>query len=382
MKINNQISSNFPLSLWFLYLLLFPFQLYPPGSPQIADAFLVVGITTVLLSNWNIDIYTKSLSYFVVYAILIGIFYSLFYYNIEFLKLPVNYLYCLTSLFFVSRLSNYTKFIPTTILAMFFSSVIQFCVFLMVGFDESQFRFVLFFNNPNQLGLWALTQLVLISLFVQKIEKSNFIVIVLIISAILTVLFIALSISQAAIISASLIIIYLSIYFFRLRVLYFFLPVILVTYGLCKNELKNSEIKFLINIQNRIDNEVNEDDGDNGLEGRNYTRLFDYPKFLLIGSGEGKFERFGQNGLEIHSTYANVLFSYGLVGFCLFLYPVIIFIKRKSFYFSFILILYLIFTLVHNTIRWPLFWIVPYLMYLMPSTKCNFVSINIKANLS
>jgi hypothetical protein len=115
--------------------------------------------------------------------------------------------------------------------------------------------------------------------------------------------------------------------------------------------------------------EINEDDGDNGLDGRNYTRLFKYPKYLIFGAGEGKIERFSENGLEIHSTFANIIFSYGIFGSIIFMIPLLNFIKRKAFMITLLLCSYYFFTLVHNTLRWPLFWIIPYLLYIIPLPK-------------
>ncbi len=366
MKITTELKSYTQIMLWFLYLIIFPFQFFPPGSPQIADLFLLFGISLFCFKKWTIDNYIKILSYFVFYTILIGIFYSLVNYDIEFLKTPLNYLYCLASLVFVSQIANHSKFIPSTILGIFISLVIQLYVFRIVGLDEKQFRFILYFNNPNQLGLWALTLLVFICFLFKKRTKNMFFGILLISSFILCIFYISISISQAAIISSSLIIVILFISFVRFKWLFIILPILLLFFVLYNKEIQNSEIKFLVNIQNRIDNEINEDDGDNGLEGRNYTRLWEYPEYLFLGSGEGKSDRFGKDGMEIHSTYANVLFSYGIIGLVLFSLPFINFINRKSFYLSIILGSYLVFTLVHNTIRWPLFWIVPYLMYFIP----------------
>ncbi len=373
MNINTQLKSYIHISLWVLYLIIFPFQLFPPGSPQIADSLMLIGIFSFFFKKWTINNYIKILSYFVFYTILIGIFYSLINYDIEFLKTPLNYLYCLASLIFVSQIANHSKFIPSTILAIFISLVIQLYVFTVIGLDETQFRFILYFNNPNQLGLWALTQLVFISFLLQKHSKSVITLFLLSASFILCIFYISISISQAAIISAGLIIIFLFVSYARFKGLYIFLPIVLLFFILYNNEIKNSEFKFLINIENRINNEVNEDDGDNGLEGRNYTRLWQYPEYLFWGSGEGNSDRFGKEGMEIHSTYANVLFSYGIFGFFLFVLPIINFIKKKSFFLSIILGAYLVFTLVHNTIRWPLFWIVPYLMYFIPSFQHKFV---------
>jgi hypothetical protein len=362
-KINNQTKSYLQLTSWFLYLLLFPFQLFPPGSPQIADLPMMIGVFSIFFEKWFIDNYIKSLSYFVFYSILVGIFYSIIYYDIEFLKSPLNYFYCLTSLVFVSQIANHSKFISSTIFAIFISLLIQLYVFKSVGFNEEEARFILYFNNPNQLGLWALSLLLFLSFIFQTYKYKKSTKYILIISFILCILFISLSISQAAILSTGLIIISIIINYFRYKLIFILLPIIILFSSLFNTELLNSDMKILINIQNRVNNEINEDDGDNGLDGRNYTRLLNYAEYLFLGAGEARVNRFGNDGLEIHSTYANILFSYGIFGLIFVILPIINFIKRKSLILIMLLGSYLIFTLVHNTFRWPLFWIIPYLLY-------------------
>jgi len=55
------------------------------------------------------------------------------------------------------------------------------------------------------------------------------------------------------------------------------------------------------------------------LTDRGIDRLIDHPEHLLFGAGEGYHLRFHPRKLEIHSSAANMLFSYGLVGTVLFL---------------------------------------------------------------
>ncbi len=51
---------------------------------------------------------------------------------------------------------------------------------------------------------------------------------------------------------------------------------------------------------------------------RGYSRIIDYPEYLLFGSGQGLDNRFGGTN-EIHSTWAAFLFYYGIIGLSLFL---------------------------------------------------------------
>jgi hypothetical protein len=55
-------------------------------------------------------------------------------------------------------------------------------------------------------------------------------------------------------------------------------------------------------------------DLDTEVGDRGYGRLEQFPQYLLFGAGHGRFERFNAD-LEIHSTWAALLFYYGFFGF-------------------------------------------------------------------
>jgi len=65
-----------------------------------------------------------------------------------------------------------------------------------------------------------------------------------------------------------------------------------------------------------------ERDSDDSLEGRGYDRIWKFPACLLFGAGEGATDRFASKCYflgEIHSTWAGLLFNYGIIGFALFM---------------------------------------------------------------
>ena len=366
MKIPTETKSYIQLYSWFFYLVLFPFQFFPPGSPQFADLLMLVGISSILLTKWTIDNYIKSLSYFVIYTFIIGTIFFLIYNDFDFLKQPLNYIYCLCSLMYVSQVSKHSKFIKVSLYGIFCSLIIQVLIFYKLGINQEQFRVTLFFNNPNQLGLWGLSLLIFLTLLTITNSTKLKYKLPIFISLILSYFFIFLSISQAAIISSALIFILLLVFFLRTKLLHLTLFFLILMSLLFANKFNFENLIFLNNVQNRIEMEINEDDGDNGLEGRNYTRLYNFPMYLFFGAGEGKIERFNENTLEIHSTFANIIFSYGIFGLIIFMIPLFNFIRQKSLMIVLLLFAYYFFTLVHNTLRWPLFWIIPYLLYTFP----------------
>jgi hypothetical protein len=121
----------------------------------------------------------------------------------------------------------------------------------------------------------------------------------------------------------------------------------------------------LINATSRVEKEVDEGTGgDNGFEGRNYDRIIKFPQYLIFGAGEAKFTRFNKNfNLELHSALANILFSYGIIGFCLFMtiiIKVVLYLNLDNFFYF---VFFMLFTIPHNMLRWPLFWIVILIFY-------------------
>jgi hypothetical protein len=60
---------------------------------------------------------------------------------------------------------------------------------------------------------------------------------------------------------------------------------------------------------------------------RGYDRFWIHPEYVLIGAGEGYYKRFESwHSGEMHSGFGTMLFSYGILGFSLF----VIFIKKVS----------------------------------------------------
>ncbi|MCC6217530.1 MAG: hypothetical protein IT376_21915 [Polyangiaceae bacterium] len=50
------------------------------------------------------------------------------------------------------------------------------------------------------------------------------------------------------------------------------------------------------------------------VEDRGIQRVLDHPEYLIAGAGEGAHGRFHPLGLELHSSFASVAFSYGVLG--------------------------------------------------------------------
>lgn len=352
--------------IWCIYLILFPFKIEEEGSVQIADYFMVVGIFINLIisgvgftGNFN-----KYLLVLLIYILIINSIYYYLFGDLLFIKSSFNYIYCVLALFLVIDISKKKDFIKATSISIFISFLIQLFFIYLNGINFIDFRQKLFFNDPNQLGYWGLNALTIYILFYIQNNQNKYLNFLYFLGIIISLLFIILSISQSAMISASvLLIIYLFLLFKKnkSRFLFYFIIFIINASIYSQNIVNNI---LFSNIKKRFEMDLfNPKEKDNSFEGRYYDRIYKYPEYLILGAGEGKFERFNLlDPKEIHSTFGNILFSYGLIGLIILLIPFLILIKDPFSLFSFTLIGYLLFTLTTNTSRWVLFWVVSFLI--------------------
>lgn len=98
-------------------------------------------------------------------------------------------------------------------------------------------------------------------------------------------------------------------------------------------------------------------DSDDSAEGRGYDRILAYPQHLLLGAGEARHERFSNRpgvAMELHSTIGTVVFSYGLPGIILFTIGLVALIRSATIV---QVVPALLYGLTHQGLRQPLFWI-------------------------
>ena len=213
------------------------------------------------------------------------------------------------------------------------------------------FRTVLFFNNPNQLALWSINFLLIINVLVSNLNLKNRTKNIL---YLVPTFFAILSVSKAVIASFVLFwaYVFLKEGFTLKNVLFSALLVLLFV----NNQDKINDFQYISNAVSRIETDNLEDDS---LTGRGFDRIWNQPEYLIFGAGEGLNDRFTAvyKG-EIHSTFFNILFSYGLAGVLLILIAFFGIIKANHKKDKFIIFLCLfIFSLGHMTLRIPLFWI-------------------------
>ena len=101
--------------------------------------------------------------------------------------------------------------------------------------------------------------------------------------------------------------------------------------------------------------------------GRGYGRLFAFPEYVLLGAGEGEFNRFGiGHQLELHSAPATLIFSYGLPGVLLLGGWVFAIVRANSVQRLMLLAPAAIYLLTHQGLRFTMLWVVVALLAALP----------------
>ena len=345
-----------PLLMWSLFIVFFPFYVGPAGLPQPADLLIVI-LVPVMLSKWNGQLLGmgrtfKVLLLFTAYALFINMFWTFalgtFEINLKrgFLLSPTFYIY--NSLMMFSFLLMYQRYgewllwvtTRVTILSVAIQVVLSFLV------RDYAVRSSLMFNNPNQLGYYALLSACILLIAHQRLNLGT-------LQATLGLTgccYLALmSASKAAL--GSIALLGIALIFARLRTMIVAMLVLGVL-AFTSNPFSRAMEK----AQQRIDN----DQTYGLLEERGYDRVLQYPEYWLFGSGEGDYQRFSDTTVigshELHSSAATLFFSYGIIGLSLFGTFAWLALRRSSFKMMMIVLPSFAYGMVHQGLRFSLMW--------------------------
>lgn len=346
-----------------IYLIICPFYFFESGNPQLADFLLFLGIIPLITTKHSLSVYNKHkvvryLFWFFIFSSIINICYWAYYtlIGVENSMYKFIFFYSFNFLFFLLIVS----FIKSKVLiyqfkifyfSIFASTLLQFFLAILgIGGNQNNLRPSIFFNNPNQLAYFALLMISVMTIFYIRYNFNKLVYYITFLCSTYLVLY---SGSRGAL---SIILLILPIVFFKRidkkDIIIFFGLIILTPVILNTNFIK--EKINLIMIRNATSLLKNSSE----IENRGYDRVYSYPKYLIYGAGEGKYERFDDNEipLEIHSGFVTILFSYGILGFLIFIRFFYNIIKDNFKINIFILMPVILYNLTHNGFRAPLFW--------------------------
>ncbi|HET9627822.1 MAG TPA: hypothetical protein VFP84_40970 [Kofleriaceae bacterium] len=351
-----------PLAIWTLFVFMIPFYVFNSGLPQPGDV-LVLPLVAVTLWTWKgrLDRRARrpfmSLVIFTLWVIAVDWGWALLLGNFglfgpsTFLLFPVYYIYNAFVFLVVCVLyQRYgTRFLWLTLHIVLFTVIVQALATLVVHRAGHGPRGSGFFNNPNQLGFFALVMASVLALGKRNLGfgaiKSGL--------GITTCFYLALvSASRAAVIGCALLFAF-SILSNPRRIL------VVGLIGLGLGALGGPIFEALDRTHERLTN-----DHFSQLtffEERGYDRILNHKEYWALGAGEGGTDRFAETtkigATEIHSSIGTLFFSYGVVGIVLFAVFLFRVARGAKFRQWIILLPALSYTIAHQGLRSTPVWI-------------------------
>jgi hypothetical protein len=350
-----------------IYIVLKPYYLLPSGLPQIADILLLFILAILpLLPRVQHDSSTRRLvgcmMFFCVYAAVVNVAWSIALTDQSVAIYATYYVFDVGLLIVCLRLGALYP-IPTlraVAYAIGTSAIIQAATAVLAS-HAAQLRQTASFNNPNQLGYWSILSLCLFLAIAGRLKlKWHF-------QAIVTVcLFylVALSLSKAAILSAALM--------FMLHFLKSPKLAAIAILSALAGYLVLENTTIAEHVTARLENIGQQKD--DSLYSRGYLRIIEYPQYTLLGAGEGAHYRFDNvaysaEQFEIHSTFATILFSYGMVGMTAFFLAIWQLYRISAITYLIYLAPPFLYGLTHQGLRFSFLWLLIAVLAVLGQTK-------------
>ena len=224
----------------------------------------------------------------------------------------------------------------------------------VVNFDSGAKRQILGFNNPNQLGYFTLCLTCIV--FAVRVQGSlGFGLFFCLYGVSASLVFLSFSVSAigSLLLLTSYVVVREGLLSVRSLVALFIAVAIFFTVLL--ERIVNNEyfIENALYRIGRLDAKTQ-----NIASQRGYSRIWEFPQYTVFGAGEGGRYRWGdKHHHEIHSSIGTVFFSYGVIGFGLFLAFLRSVQYRKGWAGIVLISIPLLYGLTHQGLRTTIFWI-------------------------
>jgi hypothetical protein len=346
------------LFLWSLYILLFPIYMFKSGLPQPGDLLVVLLAPAVFLTGSN-RLFpaaippVRALLLFTAYMLLVNLTWTvaLDSYTLStktgFLITPTYYIY--NVVLFLIALVMYRRyrerFLWLTLQLTLISVSLQ--VLISFFFSRGGSRSEVLFNNPNQLGYFAVLSASILCYGRRQLGLGTVPATVgLLASAYLSLL----SSSKAAL-GATAILVIVGLLSNPRFVVVSTLAALLI---LVSSDKVNEAI-------DRTRDRLANDQTAGFFEERGYDRILNHKEHWFFGAGEGGYRRFKDTTVigshELHSSGGTIFFSYGIIGsglFALFCWRVV---RRARTRYILMLLPAIAFGLTHQGLRFTLLWV-------------------------
>jgi hypothetical protein len=346
------------LIVWALYLFLFPVYVWKSGLPQPGDMLLILFAPAVLVTRRGRlpavhEGVMRSLWLFIGWVVAVNLTWTIILNawtlqgKTSFLWSPLFYLYnvvvFLVFLLLYQRYGSKLLFITAKLVlyTLVFQAVI---VTLLVGGRQ---RTIGLFNNPNQLGYYALLSASLLVILQRRRYLGTLEVVVGSLAATYLAL---LSASKAALGGIIILGVVSTVARFRTMLA---IALVLVPLFVIPSPMTDAFDRAMTRIESDVSPSF--------MQERGYDRVLQHPQYWVLGAGEGYYKRFDDGALigshEIHSSFGTLLFCYGVVGIVLFGVFIWVAVRGSGLRTWLLLLPTLAYGATHQSLRFTLFWV-------------------------
>ena len=309
------LRGGWPEYLWVFVILALSFNLFGAGKPQPGD-FMLVGLicAPIVLVRFQMPTVIRrpviSLAVFVVYVIACNFVWVAMTSEWDFLKASAFYAFNFAVFlgYLVMLGERGDDWLRWTLYG--FAATLVMLVLLSIVFSDrvESGRLELFFVNPNQLAYHVLLCTTIVVVLAPRYEVPRLVLYLLLLLA----FYVELRTYSRAGVLGIVLLAAIQIAHRPTLVTLLVLPVFVLALYLDLQALDTDlwEARF---------DTVEQSTTDDYLTDRGLDRILDHPQYLIAGAGEGYFLRFHHSKFEIHSSAANLIFSYGIIGTTLFL---------------------------------------------------------------
>lgn len=353
---------NPALITWAAYIFLVPLYIFKSGLPQPGDAFVLI-LIPIGLHGWNgrlghdMRSVLRALVWFTLWVCLVDYAWMFWTGNFSvfgpdsFLLYPLYYIY--NALIFLIAIVLYRRFgdafLRVTLVMVTATIFLQVLSSLVVRPGAA--RGSVFFNNPNQLGYYALLAATLIALTHRRLQMR------LLTSSLALVCCGCLALISASRAAAGGIAVLLVLLLFQN-------PKIIVAACIAAVAVVSGVGPIASAIDASQDRVLNRSRNSSAtfFEERGYDRIWRNQQYLVLGAGEGGLSRWDDTAyvksMEIHSSVGTVVFSYGIVGSILFLVFLWRVLRGARVRLMIVLLPPLLYTGAHQGLRFTMLWVV------------------------
>ena len=323
--------------LLLLFILIRPFYVRASGQVQPADGFLMLYFFCTVYRDFKAEVLVPNIKknklfyIFLVFAIMINAFYHKVVPDPRFLFSSLYLIYMGVVVY--SYDSGINKGLIDKIRYILYGNLmIQFLIYSSgLGrlyyelWEEGATRYMGTFTDPNQFGFYIF--IVLLFAYLTKHEKAD--TYLFPITSVMGIFLVIQSKSLAAFLGLAVLYTLALLRFigekFRVNKVILCVMLILTTTGVVYYFIPTSDFRIedveyntVNRIRYKIYNVIYADGIKDILRERAAEKIINYPEYFIYGAGEGNYERYYPEPVnEIHSSFINLFFSYGLIPFAI-----------------------------------------------------------------